>query len=340
MPLFNRTVQATSSQSPAVEKSTVYCSVKELMLLRFEAMALKMPSARRSVRQQSGVHRSPFRGRGMEFSEVRLYQPGDDVRSIDWRVTARRQKPHTKLFHEERERPILIICDQSISQFFGSTTTFKSVRAAQSAALLAWMAIEKGDRVGGIVFSDNGHHELKPARSRKTVMRFINIIADFNQALSVKKTGQQAKIDHRPSLHTSSDKPDQPFTLNDALLEAQRIAKPGTLIFILSDLLDFNNATEQHIQVLSKHNDVAVIRNYDALEIKLPPPGTYTVSDGASIRSLDTQSPSSQEQYSREIHAFNERLSKAMSRMGIPYIEQDTVVPPNTIMQRLMKFVI
>lgn len=328
--LFNHTNQTVPHQPNGdtphepVKSGSVYCTVKELMLLRFEAMALSMPSARRAVRQQAGAHRSPFRGRGMEFSEVRLYQAGDDVRSIDWRVTARRQKPHTKLFHEERERPILIICDQSISQFFGSKTSFKSVKAAQSAALLSWMAIEKGDRVGGIVFSDNGHHEIKPARSRKAVMRFINVIADFNQALSINTPNPNH----------------QAFTLNDALLEAQRISKPGTLIFILSDFLDFNSTTEQHIQVLSKHNDVAAIRNYDALEMKLPPPGTYSVSDGSNTRTLDTQDQVSQQHYEKHITSFNQHLSSTMTRMGIPYIEQDTVEPTREAMQKLMKLVI
>lgn len=312
-----------STSAPSASTSAVYCDVKALMLLRFEAMSLAMPSARRAVRQQAGAHRSPFRGRGMEFSEVRLYQPGDDVRSIDWRVTARRQKPHTKLFHEERERPVLIICDQSISQFFGSKTTFKSVRAAQSAALLAWMAIEKGDRVGGIVFSDNGHHEIKPARSRKAVSRFINVLADFNQALSINTSTPNKK----------------PFTLNDALLEAQRISKPGTLIFVLSDFLDFDAITEQHIQVLAKHNDLAAIRNYDELEMQLPPPGSYSVSDGNQIRTLDTQSQTSKALYAKQIKAFNEYLSATMTRMGIPYIEHNTVEPPRDTMQKLMQFI-
>lgn len=314
---------ADNVSSESGNRGSVYCTIKELMLLRFEAMALSMPSARRAVRQQAGAHRSPFRGRGMEFSEVRLYQAGDDVRSIDWRVTARRQKPHTKLFHEERERPVLIICDQSISQFFGSTTTFKSVRAAQSAALIAWMAIEKGDRVGGIVFSDNGHHEIKPARSRKAVMRFINVIADFNQALSINNPAPGSEA----------------FTLNDALLEAQRISKPGTLIFVLSDFLDFDKMTEQHIQILSKHNDVAAIRNYDLLERELPPPGTYSVSDGANIRTLDTQHQTLQQEYEQHITRFNQDLASTMTRMGIPYIEHNTAEQTRETMQKLMKLV-
>ncbi len=307
------------------QASPIYCSVKELMLMRFEAMALSMPSAKRALRQQSGSHRSPFRGRGMEFSEVRLYQAGDDVRSIDWRVTARRDKPHTKLFHEERERPVLIVCDQSVSQFFGSKTTFKSVRAAQSAALLAWMAIEKGDRVGGIVFSDKGHHEVKPARSRKSVMRLINVISEFNLALSVKGASEEAGTT---------------FTLNDALMETQRIAKPGTLIFILSDFLDFDITTKKHIQILSKHNNVAAIRNYDSLEMELPPPGTYTVSNGSKTSTFQPNSRAARELYTKEVIEFNQQLKQTMTNLGIPYIEQNTTEPTRDIMQKLMKIVL
>jgi uncharacterized protein (DUF58 family) len=306
------------------QASPIYCSVKELMLMRFDAMALSMPSAKRALRQQSGSHRSPFRGRGMEFSEVRLYQAGDDVRSIDWRVTARRQKPHTKLFHEERERPVLIVCDQSISQFFGSKTTFKSVRAAQSAALLAWMAIEKGDRVGGIVFSDKGHHEVRPARSRKSVMRLINVISEFNLALSVNGASKEA---------------DTIFTLNEALMETQRIAKPGTLIFILSDFLDFNETTKKHIQILSKHNNVAAIRNYDSLEMELPPPGSYTVSNGNKISTFQANTRATRELYTKEVTEFNKQLKQTMTNLGIPYIEQNTTESTKDIMQKLMKIV-
>jgi len=313
-----------------LQASPIYCSVKELMLMRFEAMALSIPSAKRALRQQSGSHRSPFRGRGMEFSEVRLYQAGDDVRSIDWRVTARRQKPHTKLFHEERERPVLIVCDQSISQFFGSKTTFKSVRAAQSAALLAWMAIEKGDRVGGIVFSDKGHHEVKPARSRKSVMRLINVISEFNLALSV-----NGAVNENPTEQT-----DKIFTLNDALMETQRIAKPGTLIFILSDFLDFDDTTKKHIQILSKHNNVAAIRNYDALEMELPPPGRYTVSNGSKISTFQPNTRAARELYTKEVTEFNKQLKQTMTNLGIPYIEQNTTEPTRDIMQKLMKIVL
>jgi len=312
------------------QASPIYCSVKELMLMRFEAMALSMPSAKRALRQQSGSHRSPFRGRGMEFSEVRLYQAGDDVRSIDWRVTARRDKPHTKLFHEERERPVLIVCDQSISQFFGSKTTFKSVRAAQSAALLAWMAIEKGDRVGGIVFSDKGHHEVKPARSRKSVMRLINVISEFNLALSVKGASEKT-VETKEESAT--------FTLNDALMETQRIAKPGTLIFILSDFLDFDITTKKHIQILSKHNNVAAIRNYDSLEMELPPPGTYTVSNGRKTSTFQPNSKSARALYTKEVIEFNQQLKQTMTNLGIPYIEQNTTEPTRDIMQKLMKIV-
>ncbi|KZZ34134.1 hypothetical protein A3755_06570, partial [Oleiphilus sp. HI0085] len=239
-----------------------YTSVQALARLRWQAKNLKLRKAKAISRPQSGSHLSKFRGRGMEFAEVRVYQPGDDVRSIDWRVTARRQTPHTKLFNEERERPLLVICDQSKSQFFGSKHSFKSVRAAEAAALFAWSALDHNDRVGGIVFSDIAHHEVKPARSRKSVMQYINFLSQFNQALNI----EDSKIP--PS-----------FSLDKALIEAVRLAKPGTLIVIISDFLHFNQETEKALKALSRHNELLFIRSYDPLEEELPPPGLHPVSD-------------------------------------------------------------
>ncbi|MEP4468684.1 DUF58 domain-containing protein, partial [Marinobacter alexandrii] len=128
-----------------------HISLPDLIRLQADARALKLPSARPAKTRQAGLQRSPQRGRGMAFAEVRQYQPGDDIRSIDWRVTARRQAPHTKLYEEERERPVLLLCDLGPTLFFASTGAYKQVRSAQVASLLAWLALWAGDQVGGIV---------------------------------------------------------------------------------------------------------------------------------------------------------------------------------------------
>ena len=114
----------------------------------------------------------------MEYDESRLYQPGDDIRNIDWRVTARTGKPHTKLFREERERPVHVWVDLRAPMFFATRGKYKAVRAAELASLFAWTACQQGDRIGGIVFSDNSHHELKPQRGKSAVLRLIKFMVE------------------------------------------------------------------------------------------------------------------------------------------------------------------
>ena len=132
-----------------------HATLADLLAFRFE----KMPPTRHRtsiVGHRAGTKLSNFKGRGVDLAEVRAYQPGDDVRSIDWRVTARTNKTHTKIFREERERPTLIVIDQTQSMFFGSNTRLKSVCAAEIAARIAWQTVENGDRVGGVVVETAG----------------------------------------------------------------------------------------------------------------------------------------------------------------------------------------
>lgn len=256
----------------------------------------------------------------MEFAEVRIYQPGDDVRSIDWRVTARRQSPHTKLFDEERERPLLIICDQSKSQFFGSRYTFKSVRAAQAAALFAWTALNKNDRVGGIVFSESGHHEVKPARNRKSTMQLLSLISQFNRALNIDNSVSPAS-----------------FSLDQALIEATRLAKPGTMIVIISDFAHVSPRTEKTLAGLTQHNELIFVRTFDPLEEQLPPPGNYPVSDGKETLVLSTSSKHSRQEYENWAIDRNEHLRSLALRFKAAYIELSTHEEASARLQRVLQ---
>src|SRR5690554_5284120 len=157
---------------------TTHITLQELVRLQADARALKLPSARPVRSRQSGLRQSRQRGRGMTFSEVRQYQPGDDIRSIDWRVTARRQAPHTKLYEEERERPVLLIADLGPTLFFASAGAYKQVRCAQLTALLAWLALWAGDQVGGLVFNHETLDVLRPARRKKSVLRLLDALAN------------------------------------------------------------------------------------------------------------------------------------------------------------------
>jgi uncharacterized protein (DUF58 family) len=295
--MSNTTPLGTASTSSRGIDQGPYTSLKELAKLRWYAKSLKLKKPKMISKPQSGSHLSKFRGRGMEFSEVRVYQPGDDVRSIDWRVTARRQTAHTKLFNEERERPLFIICDQSTSQFFGSRHSFKSVRAAEAASLFAWSALDHNDRVGGIVFSDIGHHEVKPARSRKSVMQYLNLIGQFNQALNIENSQIQKS-----------------FTLDQALIETVRLAKPGTLIVIVSDFLHLNQNTEKTLNTLRQHNELLFIRTFDPLEEELPPPGVHPVSDGNQTLLINSRSKQARKDYASWAAEHKERLESIAKR--------------------------
>jgi uncharacterized protein (DUF58 family) len=313
--IFTKASKDTSSQS----EERVYTSLKNLIDLRLTVQSIKLPRTKKISRPQTGSHLSRFRGRGMEFSEVRVYQPGDDVRSIDWRVTARRQTPHTKLFNEERERPLLILCDQSQSQFFGSQNSFKSVRAAEAAALFAWTALQHNDRVGGIVFSDYGHHEVKPARNRKNVMRFLSLINDFNHALSI-----------------DMPTPDISFQIDDVLNECIRLSKPGTLIVIISDFSTLSNQSDKLLTKLAQHNELLMVHTYDPLEYKLPLNGIYPVSNGLETLVVDTGKTALQQNFNRLIQKRQEALKNICTRLNTPLIELSTEYPAIFSIQNLL----
>src|SRR5690554_5148832 len=140
----------------------VQVSSHELMYYRSKASAFARYRRLHPPPGQSGALLSKFKGRGMEFDEFRHYQAGDDIRAIDWRVTARTGTPHTKLFREERERPVFVVVDLSHSMQFGTQLLFKSVQACHLAAVVAWLTVARGDRIGAVIGSQAGHVEVKP----------------------------------------------------------------------------------------------------------------------------------------------------------------------------------
>jgi len=251
--------------------------------------------------RQSGNYQSPFKGRGMEFNESRLYQPGDDIRNIDWRVTARTGKTYTKLFREERERPVFLWVDLRASMFFATRGKFKSVMASTIASLLAWSAAHHGDRLGGIIFSESVHHELKPHRGKTGVLRFINKL-----------------VEHPAWQQPYSDQTDK-TAIGRELIRLRRLVRPGSMIFLMSDFRYLNDSAEKQIIRLSKHNDVILVYIRDRLEEALPPAGRYRLSDGANEISIDTFDNSYAEQYRKRHFQHIERLVR-MSRMSNIYL--------------------
>ena len=247
-------------------------TLSELIEMRHRVREVQLFSTPSQRSPLIGLHHSKLRGRGVDFDQVRVYQAGDDVRSIDWRVTARTQEPHTKLFHEERERPIFILVEQSRRLFFGSGQMFKSVLAAQAAALIGWAAPEHNDRVGGLVFGDNEHYEIKPRRSKQSLLQLLNRLVRVNQ-----------------SLHTEI--PADRDAFGTALRRAREVLRPGSLVIVLCDERALSDAAEQQLTLLARHSDLLLLPLSDPLDRALPAAGLLRFAERGAQLELDTLDP-------------------------------------------------
>lgn len=256
-------------------------SLSELIEMRHRVREMQLFSTPSQRSPLIGLHHSKLRGRGVDFDQVRVYQAGDDVRSIDWRVTARTQEPHTKLFHEERERPIFILVEQSRRLFFGSGLMFKSVLAAQAAALIGWAALEHNDRVGGLVFGDNEHYEIKPRRSKQSLLQLLNRLVRVNQ-----------------SLHTEI--PPDRDAFGTALRRAREVLRPGSLVIVLCDERALSDAAEQQLSLLSRHSDLLLLPLSDPLDRALPAAGLLRFAERGAQLEIDTLNPELRRAYRQQ----------------------------------------
>lgn len=305
----------------ASTEATTHITLPDLIRLQAEARALKLPSARPVRTRQAGLQRSPQRGRGMAFAEVRLYQPGDDIRSIDWRVTARRQAPHTKLYEEERERPVLLLCDLGASLFFASVGAFKQVRCAQIAAILGWLALWSGDQVGGIVFNDQDLSVLRPARRKKSVLRLLDALA-----------GQQRRGNSTPA---PGHPPDQ-NRLDRALIEARRVAHTGSRIFVISDFLALSPDTGTLLGALARHNTVSALRVADPLEKQLPNSGRFAVAGPDGPVWFDAGNARFQRAWQDKVSNHERQLEECFRTSGVTTAEVSTAQDPAVALRSVL----
>ena len=245
-----------------------FADQRDLIRLRFAAERLRLNQRKqRRAAGLMGSNHSVFKGRGLEFAELRQYQGGDEIRHIDWRVTARTSIPHTKLFQEEKERPVILCLDQRRSLFFGSHC-FKSVLAAHCAALLGWTGLQNNDRIGGLVFNDEGHQEIRPRRSKRALLHFIQSAVDYGERLK--------------------DSRAEPASLATPFEELRRITKPGSTVFICSDFYGFDAVAAKNLHQIARHNSIYCICIRDPLEQSLPSLGNITLSDGQRRLQLQT----------------------------------------------------
>jgi uncharacterized protein (DUF58 family) len=292
------------------ERSGIEASAEELAALQPLAAGIDAFRPGRVSARLSGGHRSAIRGRGMEFAEVRAYVPGDEVRHMDWRVTARTGKPHSKLFVEDRERPVIVVADMRESMRFGTRQCFKSVAAARWAALLVWAAVDRGDRVGGVTLSGQGLRSHRMRRDRNGSAALVAALADA----------------------TTIDCESQPVSLSDALAQVRRMANRGTEVFILSDFADLSEGASHQLSVLARHTFTRCVLVHDPLESEAPSPGQYRVSNGQQVVAIGLESWSSRaawvgpfearlaalrQQLCRDAGARLELLSTASCALGL-----------------------
>lgn len=292
----------------------IIAELTELIALQRHAQTVRYRPE--SKVNRTGNHLSRLRGRGMDFAEVRNYQAGDEIRHMEWRVTARTGRPHVKLYQEERERPVVILNDFNPSMYFGTRVAFKSVVAARLAALVAWTAIKQGDRVGGLLFSAKSHNEFTPRERNHGV---LPLLAALNQYTA------------EYPIHIKQNLPAK--KLSEALLRLRRVAKPGSILVLISDFYQWDADCGKHLRLLRCHNDVLAYHIYDPVELIPPKPQCYAVTNGQQELLLDTTQHHVSEAYRRY---FEDRLNDLQTQLSRAQVQYNAV-SANTDLPRLVK---
>ncbi len=244
----------------------------------------------------SGEYHSVFKGLGMEFAEVRPYQPGDDVRTIDWNVTARFGEPYIKIFEEERELTVILMVDASASGDFGTNAKFKSEAAAEVCATLAFSAIKNNDKVGLSIFTDRVELFVPPAKGRKHVLRIIREILFF-----------------RPS-GTGTD-------IKRAIEELNRTVKKRAIVFLVSDFDD--KGYEKPVRVAAKKHDLIAVEIYDEAERVLPDAGLIQLADAETGEELlvDSSNASFRRHFENEAAEKDNKLKRFLRSCKVDHIK-------------------
>lgn len=297
----------------------VWVTLDELTRLQFQARGFSFLPKQPLHSLLAGRHTSRMRGRGLDFEELRHYLPGDDSRTIDWKVTARTGKTHVRVYTEERDRPALIIVDQRIAMFYGTKVAMKSVVAAQAAALAAWRVVDVGDRVGGVVFNDTDVAEVKPHRSGQTVLRFLHHLVEQNTALRA-----DAPVRSNPS------------ALNAVLEGVARVAKHDYLVVVISDFDGADDRTIRLITRMSQHNDIIVVPVFDPSSQDLPASGRLVVGDGELQIEVDLGKASSLRSVLEYTRGRLDSVLRWREEIGVPVLPLSTAEPVVEQVRRLL----
>jgi uncharacterized protein (DUF58 family) len=307
--------RVNSEQTDAARDNRVAVSLAHLRALEFKARGFSF-LPRQPVRSiLSGRHSSRLRGRGLDFEELRHYRPGDDIRTMDWKVTNRTGKPHVRVYTEERERRVYLLVDQRISMFSGSQRAMKSAVAAEIAALAAWRVLGVGDRVGALIFDDQHSYHFTPRRSREAVINILKRLETANAALTA---GCQANAGQ----------------LNIAFDALLRHVAHDALVIYIGDGFGWDERSDEILKRLSLHNDVIAVNVFDPAERDLPALDEFVVSDGEMQIVVSGTQQELQARFEESYLKHVEHMREALQRFGLPLIEVDTVDDP---LQQLLR---
>lgn len=294
------------------EDPRVKVNLAHLMEMEAEARHLTLLPRQPARSILNGRHASRLRGRGLNFEELRGYLPGDDSRTIDWKVTARTGKPHVRVYTEERDRPALVVVDQRMSMFFGSAMNMKSVTAAEAAAISTFMILNQGDRVGGIVFDDENLWEIRPRQSRANALRFLETLVSANRSLSAEA------------------EPRAPMSLNRPLEAAARIAGSNHLVVVISDFNNIDEHTDELLGGIARKNDLLLCLVSDPMADTVATNWKLIISDGRLKALMDTSEDKARASVQQVLDERFSTIKGWEERVGVPVLplstEHDTLM--------------
>ncbi|WP_439106066.1 DUF58 domain-containing protein [Congregibacter sp.] len=302
-------------QQESVDDDRIAVSLAHLRALEFKARGFSFLPKQPVQSILTGRHGSRLRGRGLNFEELRHYRPGDDIRSMDWKVTNRTGKPHVRVYTEERERSVHLLVDQRVSMFFGSQRAMKSAVAAEVAALAAWRVLASGDRLGGIIFDDYDCYSIPARRSRESVVNLLSRLAKTNAALAAGQASKETQ-------------------LNVAMKSLARGLSHDALVIYIGDGFGWNDDSDELLKQMSVHNDVIVINIFDPAEVELPRLDQLIVSDGEMQIAVSGNRARLDERFRESYNEHIAHMHKVLKRFGLPLITIDCAGDP---MDQLLK---
>ncbi|MDC0610565.1 DUF58 domain-containing protein [Vibrio sp.] len=286
----------------------VELTLEELLTYKQQSIAW-MPPAKSLWSVMTGQHQSRRLGRGMDFAEVRQYQSGDDIRAIDWRVTARTGKPHTKLFTEEQQKPVVLFIDLSNSMQFGSTLMLKSVQAAHIASLIAWLSQANKDRIGAVVHLGEDERVLKPKGSTKGVLNLLQNLVELQTLALRNNQSQQSSIEQ----------------WNVSLSTLVKTVNKGSEVIIISDFTNYSPEQDIYFRRLKQHNVLRFVHISDPLEEgNTSFRGIETVTDYFQTRWLNFSADATRNGIKKSFDSHKDRLLLLCRKLGIPYTNLTT----------------